>query len=98
MLPNVAGHHHTRRQILIYSVLLLPLSVLPFWLGLAGWLFGLSALLLSAAFLLLALRVAVFRGAADDHNMAPEKRLFSFSVLYLFALFAALVADRFLIG
>jgi heme o synthase len=98
MLPNVAGHHHTRRQILIYSVLLLPLSVLPFWLGLAGWLYGLAALLLSAAFLLLALRVAVFRGAADDHNMAPEKRLFSFSVLYLFALFAALVADRFLIG
>jgi protoheme IX farnesyltransferase len=98
MLPVVAGHHHTRRQILIYSVLLLPLSVLPFWLGLAGWLYGLAALLLSAVFLLLALRVAVFRGAASDANMAPEKRLFGYSVLYLFALFAALVADRFLIG
>jgi heme o synthase len=98
MLPVVAGHHHTRRQILIYAVLLLPLSVLPFWLGLAGWLYGLAALLLSGLFLLLALRVAVFRGGADDSNMAPEKRLFGFSVLYLFALFAALVADRFLIG
>ncbi len=98
MLPVVAGHHHTRRQILIYSVLLLPLSVLPFWLGLTGWLYGLLALLLSAVFLLLALRVAVFRGAATDMDMAPEKRLFGYSVLYLFALFAALVADRFLIG
>jgi heme o synthase len=98
MLPNVAGHQHTRRQILIYSVLLLPLSMAPFWLGLAGWLYGLAALLLSAVFLLLALRVAVFRGAAGDLNMAPEKRLFGFSVLYLFALFAALVADHYLIG
>jgi protoheme IX farnesyltransferase len=98
MLPVVAGHHYTRRQILIYAVLLLPLSVAPFWLGLAGGLYGLAALLLSAAFLLLALRVAVFRGGAGDLDMAPEKRLFGFSVLYLFALFAALVADRFLIG
>ena len=98
MLPVVAGHHHTRRQILIYAVLLLPLSLAPFWLGLAGWLYGLAALLLSAAFVLLALRVAVFRGSAADDDMAPEKRLFGFSVLYLFALFAALVADRFLIG
>jgi heme o synthase len=98
MMPVVAGHHHTRRQILIYAVLLLPLSVLPFWLELAGWLYGLAALLLSGLFVLLALRVAVFRGAADDTNMAPEKRLFGFSVLYLFALFAALVADHYLIG
>jgi protoheme IX farnesyltransferase len=98
MMPNVAGHHHTRRQILIYAVLLLPLSVLPFWLGLAGWIYGLSALLLSGLFLVFALRVAVFRGGAGDANMAPEKRLFGFSVLYLFALFAALVADRFLAG
>jgi protoheme IX farnesyltransferase len=98
MLPVVAGHHHTRRQILIYAVLLLPLSIAPFWLSLTGWLYGTAALLLSAVFLLLALRVAVFRGGISDTDMRPEKRLFGFSVLYLFALFAALVADRFLIG
>ena len=57
-----------------------------------------SALLLSGLFLILALRVAVFRGAAADMDMRPEKRLFAYSVLYLFALFAALVADRFLVG
>ncbi len=98
MMPVVAGHKSTRRQILIYTVLMLPISLVPFWLGLTGWLYGASALLLSSAFLLLALRVAVFRGAAGDMDMRPEKRLFGFSVLYLFALFAALVADRFLIG
>lgn len=98
MMPVVAGHHSTRRQILIYAVLLLPLTLLPFWLGLAGWLYGVSALVLSGLFLLLALRVAVFRGNVADMDMRPEKRLFGYSVLYLFVLFAALVADRFLIG
>ncbi|MDE2435353.1 MAG: heme o synthase [Sphingomonadales bacterium] len=98
MMPVVAGHQSTRRQILIYAVLLLPLSLAPFWLHVAGWLYGAAALVLSALFLLLALRVAVFRGGAADGDMRPEKRLFGFSVFYLFALFAALVADRFLIG
>ncbi|MDE2411891.1 MAG: heme o synthase [Sphingomonadales bacterium] len=98
MMPVVAGHQSTRRQILIYAVLLLPLSLAPFWLNVAGWLYGASALLLSALFLLLALRVAVFRGDAADGDMRPEKRLFGYSVFYLFALFAMLVADRFLIG
>jgi protoheme IX farnesyltransferase len=98
MMPVVAGHHSTRRQILIYAVLLLPLTLLPFWLKLAGWLYGVSALVLSGLFVLLALRVAVFRGGVADMDMRPEKRLFGYSVLYLFVLFAALVADRFLIG
>lgn len=98
MMPVVAGHKSTRRQILVYAVLMLPISMAPFWLGVAGWLYGASALLLSAVFLLLSLRVAVFRGGAGDNDMRPEKRLFGFSVLYLFALFAMLVADRYLVG
>ncbi len=98
MMPVVAGHQATRRQILIYAVLLLPLSLAPFWLQVAGWLYGAAALALSGAFLLLALRVAVFRGTAGDNDMRPEKRLFAFSVLYLFALFAMLVADRWILG
>ena len=98
MMPVVAGHKSTRRQILVYAVLMLPISMAPFWLGVAGWLYGASALLLSAVFLLLSLRVAVFRGGAGDNDMRPEKRLFGLSVLYLFALFAMLVADRYLVG
>ncbi|WP_374530186.1 heme o synthase [Novosphingobium sp.] len=98
MMPVVAGHKSTRRQILIYAVLLLPITLMPFWLKVAGWLYGASALALSAVFLLLSLRVAVFRGDAGDMDMRPEKRLFAYSVLYLFALFAALVVDRLILG
>jgi len=98
MMPVVAGHHSTRRQILVYAVLMLPVAMAPFWLEVAGALYGISALVLTALFVLLALRVAVFRGSAADMDMRPEKRLFGYSVFYLFALFAALVADRFLIG
>ncbi len=101
MLPVVAGKPATRRQILIYSVLLLPLTLLPCLirpeLGGAGAVYGVSALVLSGLFLALALRVVVFRREGDDATMKPEKRLFAFSIIYLFALFAALVADR-LIG
>lgn len=98
MMPVVAGHKSTRRQILVYAVLLLPIALAPFLLGLAGWFYGASALLLGAAFLLLSLKVATFRTSANDADMRAEKRLFGFSVLYLFALFAALVADRFIAG
>jgi len=98
MMPVVAGHRSTRRQILIYAVLLLPIALAPFLLGLTHWLYGLSALLLGAAFLLLGLRVATFRTPANDADMRAEKRLFAFSIIYLFALFGALVADRFILG
>ena len=98
MMPVVAGHRSTRRQILIYAVLLLPIALAPFLLGLTGWLYGLSALLLGGVFLLLSLRVATFRNADNDADMQAERRLFKFSILYLFALFAALVADRLILG
>jgi protoheme IX farnesyltransferase len=98
MMPVVAGHKSTRRQILVYAVLLLPIALAPFLLGLTGWFYGASALLLGAMFLLLSLKVATFRTPENDMDMRAEKRLFGFSVLYLFALFAALVADRFITG
>jgi protoheme IX farnesyltransferase len=97
MLPVVAGEAETRRQILIYSVILLFVSLVPWWIGGTGWIYGAAALVLSAAFLLLSLPVAARRQVEGD-RMKPEKRLFSFSVLYLFALFTALVADRMILG
>jgi protoheme IX farnesyltransferase len=97
MLPVVAGEAATRRQILAYSVLLLPVSLAPWWIGGTGVIYGAAALALSALFVALSLPVALRRSAEDD-RMKPEKRLFGFSVLYLFALFAALVADRMILG
>ena len=98
MMPVVAGRKSTRRQILVYAVLLLPIAMAPYLFGLAGWLYGLSGLLLSAAFLLLSLRVATFRTADNDTDMRAERQLFAFSIVYLFALFAMLVADHFILG
>ena len=101
MMPVVAGEVSTRRQILVYAALLLPLSLLPCLipphLGGAGMIYGASALVLSLAFLVLSLRVGLRRRASESDAMKPEKQLFAYSVLYLFALFAALVADRWLV-
>ncbi|QSB43597.1 protoheme IX farnesyltransferase [Altererythrobacter sp. FM1] len=97
MMPVVRGEAATRHQILIYSVLLVPLAAAPWFIGGTGALYGVSALVLSLAFLVLSLPVALRRTREDD-TMKPEKRLFAFSILYLFALFAMLVADRALSG
>jgi protoheme IX farnesyltransferase len=94
MLPVVAGEAATRRQILAYAVLLLPLSITPWWIGGTGWIYGVSAAVLSSLFLLLSAQVGL-RRAQEGDAMRPEKRLFGFSILYLFALFAMLVVDRF---
>lgn len=95
MMPVVKGEASTRRQILAYAVLLIPVALAPWWVGGTGAIYGLAAAVLTAAFALLSVPVA-FRRAVEGDKMLPEKRLFGFSVFYLFALFTALVADRFL--
>ena len=95
MLPVVAGERSTRRQIFLYTLPMAAAAVAPWLLGLTGALYGLAALLLSLAFIVLAVPVLNNR-ATEPQAMGPEKRLFGFSVIYLFALFAALVLDRWL--
>ena len=95
MLPVVAGVPNTRRQIFLYSLPMAGAAVAPWPMGLAGRVYGLSALILSLVFVALAGRVFANR-ATDPAQMAPEKKLFAYSVFYLFALFAVLVADRWL--
>jgi protoheme IX farnesyltransferase len=95
MLPVVAGVESTRRQIFLYSLPMAAAAVAPWPLGLSGPIYGASAAVLSAVFLVLAARVAANR-ATEPAGMDAEKHLFAYSVFYLFALFAVLVADRFL--
>jgi len=97
MLPVVKGEVVTRRQILAYAVALLPVSLAPWWVGGTGAIYGVAAMALSGLFVGLCVPVALRRSAEND-RMKPEKRLFAYSVLYLFALFTALVADRFMLG
>ncbi|MGF1609710.1 MAG: heme o synthase [Kiloniellales bacterium] len=88
MLPVVAGKAETRRQILIYTSLLVPLSFAPLALGMAGIAYGAAAAVLGACFLLLAVLVLRERGDRAARHM------FRFSILYLFVLFAALIIEH----
>lgn len=94
MLPVTHGPRETRRQILIYSLILVATSLAPWALGLAGALYGVTAGLLGGLFLLLALRVARSQ-TVKPQEMLAERRLFKYSILYLFLLFAILVVDKF---
>jgi protoheme IX farnesyltransferase len=90
MLPVVAGRAATTRQILIYSGLLALASELPWVLGFAGTIYGAIATICGALFLLLARRL---NGSVEADRRAAH-RLFVFSIVYLFALFAALLVDH----
>jgi heme o synthase len=94
MLPVVAGERETRRQIVLYALILAPLGAAPWWLGYAGALYGVVALLAGAAMIGLALRLRGEASGATATKHAASKRLFSFSILYLFLLFAMLLVDR----
>jgi protoheme IX farnesyltransferase len=96
MLPVTAGLEATRRQIAIYSVVMAIAAVAPWPLGLTGFVYGGAAAMLSVVFVAMGIAVARNR-ATEPKQMAPEKRLFGFSIVYLFALFTALVADRWLL-
>ena len=93
MLPVVAGVKVTRIQVLLYSLPMAVVAVAPWGLGLTGAIYGIAAIALSAIFLLLAARVALSR-ETDPAAMKPERQLFAFSIVYLFGVFGALVADR----
>jgi heme o synthase len=90
MLPVVAGRAATTRQILIYSVLLVPISVLPWFLGFASAIYGATAVVGGA--ILVALAVQLSRSSEADRR--PPHRLFTFSIFYLFVLFAALLGGN----
>lgn len=97
MMPVVAGYAATRRQILVYSLIMAAAAVAPWPLGLTGWIFGGTAAALGILFVGFAIAVAR-NDATEPKLMGPEKRLFAFSILYLFVLFASLVADRWLLA
>jgi len=97
MLPVVAGVRTTRAQVLLYTLPMVAAAVAPWPLGLTGAIYGVAAAALSAVFLILALRVAL-SGETDQAKMRPERQLFAYSILYLFALFGVLVADRMILA
>ena len=97
MLPVVAGARETRRQIMLYTIVLVVVSLGPWAMGFSGLVYGVSALLLGAWFLLRSWRVLrddQDQAGVSRTNDAPARAAFKFSILYLFALFSVLAVDR----
>ncbi|MCR5858736.1 heme o synthase [Mesorhizobium sp. J428] len=91
MMPNVAGALSTRRQMFAYSLVLAPLAVLPAILGYVSWGYGAIAVVLGVGFVWKAWKVLAM--SAEDTVMKPARQLFVFSIIYLFAIFAAYLVD-----
>ena len=87
MLPVVSGVAETKKQILLYTVLLLPVSLIPWWVGTASAVWGALAAAFGLAFIGFAVKVWF-----DETDRAP-RQMFRFSLLYLSVLFAALIVD-----
>jgi protoheme IX farnesyltransferase len=91
MMPNVAGHRSTRRQILVYSLVMAPVGVLPWLMGYTSAVYGVLALLLGAGLVWHALKVDAMTD--DDREMKPARAMFGYSLVYLFAIFVVYLAD-----
>ena len=88
MMPLVHGRYETKKQILLYSIVLCPLGVAPFWLGTLGAVYGATSAILGVLFIGAAWRVM------KNDSEKNCKQLFGFSIFYLFFLFFAMIVDR----
>jgi protoheme IX farnesyltransferase len=96
MMPNVAGERSTKTQMVVYTVLTAVVAVGPYFTGLAGIGYGIFAAVLSAIFIYCS--IAVWRMPDGDEKMVAAKKMFAYSVFYLFAIFSALLVDYFAAG
>jgi heme o synthase len=92
MMPNAKGADRTRLEILVYTLLMAPLAIAPWFVGIAGSLYAAVALVSGAAMIVMALRVYRIRDDAPAKKAAMQ--MFGFSILYLFALFITLVIEQ----
>ncbi len=87
MMPVVAGDKKTKIQMLAYTIILFPVACAPYFLGFAGWIYGIASALLGLFFIYTAIKVI------KDETLKSAKLMFGFSVFYLFAIFLALMMD-----
>ncbi len=92
MMPVVAGPRSTKRQMLVYTLVLLPVAASPYFVGIAGPVYLAASSLLGLMFVGCAVRVLL---STDD---GPAKKMFGFSILYLFLLFALMIGERLVVG
>ena len=92
MMPNVKGAARTRLEIFLYTILLVPIGLLPYLIGFEGRAYGVIAL--ASGLFMLNLAWRVWRDAAGRANDRAAKQLFGYSILHLFLLFAVIVAEH----
>jgi protoheme IX farnesyltransferase len=90
MLPVTHGRKFTQLHVLLYTLILVACSLMPFASGMSGWLYLAAAVVLGGIFIAYAVRIYV------DYSDALARRMFRYSIVYLAALFAALLADHYL--
>ncbi len=96
MMPNVVGQRSTKIQMVVYSVLMAAVVAAPTFTGLASTGYGIFTGVLSLIFIYYS--ILVLRMAEDDEKMLPAKKLFFYSIFYLFAVFSALIFDHMAAG
>jgi heme o synthase len=92
MMPNVVGERSTKRQMFVYTLLTMAVAVAPSFTGLASIGYGIFAAILSAIFIYYS--VLVLRMPDGDEKMLPAKKMFFYSIFYLFAIFSGLLIDH----
>ena len=92
MLPVTHGQKFTRLHVLLYTFIMFAASLLPFVIRMNGWLYLVSALVLGGIFIGYAIRIYV------DYSDSLAQKTFRYSILYLSLLFAALLADHYLVA
>ncbi len=93
MLPVTSGVSTTKNNILIYSILLFPVALAPFYLEFLGLIYFLFALPLSTYYVFICYKLFKTKDAKSEKTIA--KQIFAFSILYLFAIFISILVDKF---
>lgn len=91
MMPNVMGEASTKFQIFLYTLLVAPVAVLPWVMGFAGIVYGVFSIGAGALFLFYAW--TVWRAPVGAPMIKPAKKMFAFSIFYLFSLYAVLLGE-----
>ena len=93
MLPVTSGVKTTKKNILLYSILLFPVAIAPYYLEFFGFIYLLFSFPLSAYYIFICFKLYKSKESKNEKTIA--KQIFAFSILYLFAIFISILVDRF---
>ena len=93
MLPVTSGVETTKKNIFVYSILLFPVAIAPYYLDFLGLIYLLFSFSLSAYYIFICFRLLRTKDKKSERSIS--KQIFAFSILYLFAIFISILVDKF---